>query len=198
MITPPDIHRLSVLATIVFVTACVPDKRPERTTPSPNNRTKVFAAEEVLPAEVVRAAEERFGLAGPVADISDGGSWMDGGTHSWELTDWEGNRTSFSMTGWGSKPPHTFYWGTPHPNTRPGLVLPQGSVDEQHLQVLIADWLNRTLCPEEVEFFAGAREHRFSCEEVSDDRCELAACGFVIMSTSDRFTFMNERIVGRQ
>jgi hypothetical protein len=123
---------------------------------------------------------------------------MDGGTHTWELFDWEGNQFYFSMTAWGYKPPHTFYWGTHHPHIKPGLMLPQGSVDEQHLQVLIADWLNRTLYPEEIEFFITAREHRYYCEEISDDRCEIAACGFSQMSTADRFNFMKRRIVGRQ
>ena len=146
----------------------------------------------------VQAAEKLFGLEGPVADILDRGIWMGlPGVTSFELFDWEGNHFDFSYAR-AVNGPGAFHWGTHHPRIRPGTLIPPGSAEEEALLILFADWVNRTLYPEEIDYIVMAQEERVYCDQITNNRCEMGTCAMVSMSTRDRFKLLREKIVGRQ
>ena len=183
------------LVVAMLVGACNPSQeRTDRPTPEPF-RTTTLTPER---SPRVHAAEDRFGLDGPVADISYSGMWLDMGTRSWTMFDWEGNSFEFSMTGYGYEPPHTFHWGTHHPRIKAGEMLPQDGPDEAHLLVLVADWLNRNVYPEEIEFVEELLDAHMDFPVKGMNDCQMAAYGFTAMSTQGRFRLLKDRLNGRQ
>ena len=184
----PQIRRTVAIAATVLVAACNSETQPDWTaTPTPDRSPRV------------RAAETRFGLKGPVADIWDRGIWMGlPGARSFSMFDWEGNHFEFSFAGTWIDGPAVFYWGTHHPRLRPGRLIPPGSPEEDALLLLMANWVNRTLYPEEIEFILAAEQERIYCDQITSNNCEMAACVLVSWSTKERFKILTNNIVGRQ
>ena len=184
----PQFRRTVAIVAAVFAVACNSKTQPDWTaTPTPERSAKV------------KAAEARFGLKGPVADIWDRGIWMGlPAVRSFDVFDWEGNRFEFSHTGSLMGKPGVFHWGTYHPWIRPGRLIPPDSAEEEALLILMADWVNRTLYPEEIEFILTAKQKQVNTDQFISNNCEMAAWVIVGMSTRDRSKFLRKQIVGRR